>query len=226
MVVLLIGPPGCGKGTQSARLKQWLGIPGISTGDMFRYEIEKGTPLGVEAAKVINKGQLVDDGLVGKMLMARLSTPECASGYLLDGYPRTVSQAKFLSEFLAKTGRPEPLVLHIEVPADLLIRRMSARRSCPSCGRIYNLVNSPPKIDGLCDDDQEMLTQREDDRQGVIKERLDAYQEWTEPVVEYYEKAAYFKIDGNRSPQEVFTTIENCVQKYQITQSKSLAPLQ
>ena len=130
-------------------------------------------------------------------------------------------QRRLLSEFLTKTGRPEPLVLHIEVPADLLIRRMSARRSCPACGRIYNLVNSPPKLDGLCDDDQQTLTQREDDRQGVIKERLDAYQEWTEPVVEYYEKAAYFKIDGNRSPQEVFTTIEDCVKMYQLTQSKS-----
>lgn len=218
MVVLLIGPPGSGKGTQSARLKQWLGIPSISTGDMLRHEIEEKTALGLEAEKVINKGQLVDDGLVGKMLMARLATPECAKGYLLDGYPRTVSQAKFLSQFLASTGRPEPLVLHLEVPSSLLIERMSARWSCPRCGHIYNVLNSPPRALGICDDEGDSLTQREDDRPEAIRERLDAYQEWTEPVVEYYAKAAYCKIDGNHPPNAVFAAIENCVNQYRLSE--------
>lgn len=205
--MLLIGPPGSGKGTQASRLKQWLGIPAISTGDMFRLEIENKTTLGMEAEKVINQGKLVDDLLVQKMLETRLSDPDCRQGFLLDGYPRTVAQAKFLSQFLARTGRPEPLVLHMDVPGDLLIQRMSARRSCSQCGRIYNVLNSPPNTAGVCDDDGATLLHREDDRGAVIGERLEAYQTWTRPVVEYYTGGSYYKINGNRPQAEVFASI-------------------
>ncbi len=214
--MLLIGPPGSGKGTQASRLKQWLGIPAVSTGEMFRLEIEKKTELGLEAEKVISQGRLVDDLLVQKMLETRLSDPDCRLGFLLDGYPRTVAQAVFLSQFLAKTGRPEPLVLHIDVPADLLIQRMSARRSCPLCGRIYNLLNSAPSKADLCDDDGSMLLHREDDRGEVIRERLEAYETWTRPVVEHYAGGSYYKINGNRAPAEVFASIVESVNIHRV----------
>lgn len=213
--MLLIGPPGSGKGTQASRLKQWLGIPAISTGDMFRLEIEKKTALGMEAEKVINQGRLVDDLLVQKMLETRLSDPDCRRGFLLDGYPRTVAQAMFLSQFLAKAGRPEPVVLHIDVPVELLIQRMSARRSCSHCGRIYNLFNSPPSKEGICDDDGSALIHREDDRGEVIRERLEAYETWTRPVVEHYAGGSYYRINGNRPPAEVFATIVESVNRHQ-----------
>ena len=209
--MLLFGPPGCGKGTQASRLAQWLGIPAISTGDMLRAEIAAKTPLGVQADKVISKGQLMDDLLVGRMLMIRLSTDECKGGFLLDGYPRTVAQAKSLSQFLTQSGREEPLVLHLDVPAPLLVRRMSARRSCPKCSRIYNLLNSPPANKGRCDDDGSALIQREDDRDSVIELRLKEYEQWTRPVLAYYEQGNYCKIDGNQPPTEVFAQIQQLV---------------
>ena len=209
--MLLFGPPGCGKGTQSARLAHWLGVPAISTGDMLRAEITAKSPLGIKAQNVISRGQLVDDGLVGKMLMTRLNSSECLNGFLLDGYPRTVAQAKSLSEFLSETGRPEPRVIHLDVPALLLVRRMSARRSCPHCGRIYNLLNSPPASKGLCDGDGHLLIQREDDRDSVIEQRLVEYEKWTRPVLAYYENGNYAKIDGNHPPHEVFAQIEEAV---------------
>ena len=214
--MLLIGPPGSGKGTQASRLKQWLAIPAISTGDLFRMEIEKKTGLGMEAQKVINQGKLVDDLLVQKMLETRLSDPDCRQGFLLDGYPRTVAQAVFLAQLLAKAGIPAPLVLHIDVPAELLIQRMSARRSCSLCGRIYNLLNSPPSKIGFCDDDGATLLHREDDRGEVIRERLEAYETWTRPVVEYYAGGAYYKINGNRSPAEVFASVVESVNNHRV----------
>ena len=211
MVVLLFGSPGCGKGTQSKRLAEWLGIPSISTGDMLRAEIASKSPLGIEAQKVIGKGQLVHDGLVGEMLMARLTLPECHKGFLLDGFPRTVAQAKSLSLFLNGTSHPEPLVIHLDVPATLLVRRMSARRSCPHCGLIYNLLNSPPLHKDRCDADSHHLIQREDDRDAVIEQRMVEYEKWTRPVLAYYEHGRYCKIDGNHPPPEVFAQIEHAV---------------
>ena len=212
--MLLFGPPGCGKGTQAARLARWLGVPSISTGDMLRAEIAAKTPLGVQADKVISKGQLVDDVLVGRMLMVRLSGPECVDGFLLDGYPRTVTQAKSLSQYLAQCGRAEPLVLHLDVPAPLLVRRMSARRCCPKCGRIYNILNAPPTRKGHCDEDGYALVQREDDRDSVIEQRLEEYEKWTRPVLAYYEHGNYCKIDGNHPPQDVFVQIQQLVNQH------------
>ena len=214
LVVLLIGPPGSGKGTQASRLKQWLEIPAISTGDLFRLEIGKKTKLGMEAEKVINQGLLVEDLLVQKMLQTRLTEPDCSRGFLLDGYPRTVVQAIYLSELLAKAGRPEPLVLHIDVPAELLIARMSSRRGCSLCGRIYNLLNTPPRAVGVCDDDGSALLHREDDRGEVIRQRLEAYETWTRPVVEHYANGSYYKVDGNRPPSEVFVSIAEGVNRH------------
>ena len=211
LVVVLIGPPGSGKGTQASRLRDWLGIPSISTGDMFRHEIERNTPLGVEAAKVIHQGHLVIDELVQKMLAVRLASADCARGFLLDGYPRTVPQAEYLSRLLSNLGWPEPLVLHLEVPFELLIERMSARRGCKACGRIYNLLHTPPRHADLCDDDGAALGHREDDRGEAIRQRLEAYRQWTRPVVEYYASGNYHRIDGNLPQGDVFTTIEGCV---------------
>ena len=178
---------------------------------MFRLEMGKKTELGIEAEKVINRGCLVDDLLVERMLATRLLAADCARGFLLDGYPRTVPQAVFLWQLLSNAGHGEPLVLHIDVPATLLIKRMSSRRNCPTCGRIYNLMNSPPRSAGCCDDDGTALVHRKDDRGEVIRQRLEAYETWTRPVLGHYAGGAYFKIEGNRPPAEVFASIVECV---------------
>ena len=174
---------------------------------MFRLEMGKRSALGIEAEKAINQGNLVEDSLVDKMLETRLAEPDCQRGFLLDGYPRTVAQAIFLSRLLADSGRGEPLVVHIDVPSPLPIQRISARRSCSQCGRIYNLLNSPPASESVCDVDGAQLKQRDDDRGEVISQRLVAYETWTRPVVEHYVDSAYFRIDGNQSLDAVFANI-------------------
>lgn len=205
MVLLLFGPPGCGKGTQAARITRALGIPSISTGNMLRAEIEAGTMLGREAAAIIKRGGLVGDNLVNEMLAERLHHPDCCDGFLLDGYPRTLAQARFLDNLLSQRGLGQPVVIHFEVPHHILVTRLSSRRQCPSCGRTYN---SP----GRCEQCGTQLIQRPDDREEVIRERLRTYDEQTNPVVDFYLYGDYHLIDANRSPDEVFREVEQVLE--------------
>lgn len=166
MVLLLFGPPGSGKGTQSGRISNWLGIPAISTGDMLREEIKAGSALGNAAKSIMTSGGLVGDDLVNRMLAQRVSAADSAHGFLLDGYPRTVEQAEYLDDLLAERRFAAPIVLHLDVPMDALVGRLTSRRQCPQCKRIYNLLQLPPRMPGVCDDDgTPLITQ---DRKSVV----------------------------------------------------------
>jgi adenylate kinase len=207
VVLLLFGPPGSGKGTQSRLITNWLAIPAISTGDMLRAEIQNGTPLGKAARSIMASGGLVGDDLVNKMLAQRIAQPDCKSGFLLDGYPRTVQQAEYFDRLVAERGLPKPIILHLDVPMDALIGRMTSRRQCPKCGRIYNLLHQPPKKSGFCDDDGTPLDTRKDDQEDVVRERIRTYDELTRPVLAYYQDRNYHQIRGDRSPGYIFEEI-------------------
>ncbi|HEV2687421.1 MAG TPA: adenylate kinase [Bryobacteraceae bacterium] len=207
MVLLLFGPPGSGKGTQSRLITNWLGIPAISTGDMLRAEIKAGTDLGEAAQSIMASGGLVGDDLVNKMLAKRVAQPDSQNGFLLDGYPRTVSQAEFLDGLIAERKLPKPIILHLDVPADALAGRLTSRRQCPKCGRIYNLLQQPPKKPGVCDDDGTTLITRKDDQEETVQERIRTYGELTRPVLAHYQDRNYYQIRGDRSPSYIFEEI-------------------
>ena len=205
MVLLLFGPPGCGKGTQSRLIVDWLNIPAISTGDMLRGEIKAGSDLGKAAQATIAAGGLVSDDLVNQILKARIGQPDCRRGFILDGYPRTVEQAEFLDATLQERSIGTPIVLHFDVPTDALIGRMTSRRWCPKCGRTYNILSVRPKSPGKCDDDGEPLIIRKDDREDVFRERLRTYDEMTRPILAHYHD--YHQVHGDRSPAYIFEEI-------------------
>jgi adenylate kinase len=207
VVLLLFGPPGSGKGTQSRLITNWLGIPAISTGDMLRAEIQAGTELGKSARQIMTSGGLVGDDLVNKMLAQRVSLPDSQGGFLLDGYPRTVEQAEFLDRLIAERNLSKPVILHLDVPADALAGRLTSRRQCPKCGRIYNLLQQPPKKAGVCDDDGTPLITRKDDQEDVVRERIRTYDELTRPVLAHYQDRNYYQIRGDRSPGYIFEEI-------------------
>jgi adenylate kinase len=208
LVILLFGPPGSGKGTQSPQITALLKIPAISTGEMLRAECEAGTPLGKIASEVLAKGHLVSDDLVNQMLIGRLAKPDCQDGFLLDGYPRTVPQAVFLEGFLESHGFPPPTVIHLATPISVLVERISARRQCPKCGKIYNLLFQPPKKKGVCDVDGTPLIRRADDTVEIVRERLNSYEQLTAPVIAHYAGGDYHPIPANRPPAEIFRDIE------------------
>lgn len=208
MVLLLFGPPGSGKGTQSRLITNWLGIPAISTGDMLRSEIQAGTELGESVRSIMTSGGLVGDELVNQMLAHRVSQPDCKNGFLLDGYPRTVDQADYLDRLICQRGLPKPIILHLDVPLDALMGRLTSRRQCPVCGTIYNLLHQPPRKAGLCDNDGTALVTRKDDQDDVVRERLRTYEAQTRPVLAHYQdRAAFYQIRGDRSPQYIFEAI-------------------
>ena len=207
MVLLLFGPPGSGKGTQSRLITSWLGIPGISTGDMLRAEIAAGTELGCAAQAVMDSGGLVGDDLMNQMLANRVAQPDAQRGFLLDGYPRTVEQAEFLDRLIAERHLSKPVILHLDVPLDALVGRLTSRRKCPKCGTIYNLLHQPPKKAGFCDNDGTPLVTRQDDQEDVVKERLKNYLALSRPVLAHYQDADYHAIRGDRSPGYVFEAI-------------------
>jgi len=182
-VVILLGPPGSGKGTQAIRLTKELGIPHISTGDLFRENISKNTELGKRAKTYMDAGKLVPDEVVLDMLFDRVSRPDCAKGYLLDGFPRTLPQAEALAKHL-KDGT-DLVVLELEVPDEMIVKRVAGRLTCESCGTIYNRYFSPPSIEGVCDKCQGKLVQRSDDNEEVVKERLRVYHSQTSPLIDY-----------------------------------------
>ncbi len=208
----MFGPPGCGKGTQACEIVGLTKITAISTGDMLRGEMKGGTELGLKAQSIMDAGGLVGDDLVNDMLVSRIGRADCKDGFLLDGYPRTVDQAKFLDAVLARRGYPAPLVFHLDVPSDVVVGRITARRQCPVCGRIYNALYQPPKVEGKCDFDEGLLFTRKDDTEETVRERLRAYAELTDPVLAHYKGGHYYKFDGTQAPERVFEQITATLQ--------------
>jgi adenylate kinase len=211
VILLLFGPPGCGKGTQSASLAARFDIPAISTGELFRAEVKAGTPLGRKASAIMASGALVSDDIVNGMVANRIAEPDCARGFLLDGYPRTVPQAEMFAALLRERGLPDPVVIHLDVADSVLVARLTARRQCPQCKRIYNLTSQPPRVAERCDDDGAALLTREDDKEAVIRQRLHAYEEQTGPILNYYGPALVRKVDGGAPPDDVAKAIAEAV---------------
>ena len=205
-VIILLGPPGSGKGTQAKRLTELLSIPQISTGDLFRENISKNTPIGKKAKGFIDAGKLVPDEIVLEMLLTRVSQLDCARGYILDGFPRTIPQAEELDWYLV-TQNVKPHVLNLAVSEDVVMKRISGRLSCQKCGNIHNQYLSPPNNEGHCDKCGGILIQRSDDRPEVVKERLRAYMEQTEPLVKYYKKGVLISLNGEQNPNGLFEQI-------------------
>lgn len=202
--VIFLGPPGAGKGTQAKRIAESYGVPQVSTGDMFRDHVSRGTSLGLAAKPLIERGELVPDDLALSMVEERISRPDCNEGFILDGFPRTLSQAKKLDEILHRRFQTEPLVVHFVVEQNQLMRRLTGRRTCTIGGEIYNIYDHPPKVPGRCDRDGGELVQRPDDREGVIRERLAAYERQTRPLVDYYRGRGVLKdVDGMAAPAAV-----------------------
>ena len=217
--IILLGAPGAGKGTQSKQIVDRFAIPQISTGDLLREHVAKGTELGRKAKQVMEQGNLVSDELVCGMVAERLSRPDCRRGFILDGFPRTVAQARWLDEFLAAKvfenqsgARLQPVVINLAVGYNQLLRRLTGRRSCPTCGRIYNVYFQPPRVADLCDVDGSKLQTRRDDCEEVISERLKAYEKQTLPLTEYYRgKGQLREVDGEAAPEAVSVATLNAL---------------
>jgi len=211
VILLLFGPPGSGKGTQAAFLAERFHIPAISTGEMFRAELKAGTELGKQASAIMTSGGLVGDEIVNSIVANRIGRPDCANGFLLDGYPRTVLQAQYFGGLLRQRSLRDAIVIHIDVADEPLVARLTARRQCPKCLRIYNLQSQPPRAEGKCDDDGTALITREDDQESVIRRRLAAYKELTGPVLDWYGKDAVRTVDGGQAPGAVSRDVERAV---------------
>ena len=224
--MLLIGAPGAGKGTQAQRIMAAWGIPQISTGDLLRDHRARQTPLGLVAISIMNTGKLVPDDLVNQMVAERLAEPDTARGYILDGYPRTLGQAEWLDQHLADQGADKdgklaslaglPLIaVSIRVSYTQLLRRITGRRICPTCQRIYNVYLQPPKVDSVCDVDGTPLVQRADDVEAVFHERMRTYEALTAPVVEHYRaRSRFVEVDGEQSADDVLAGIMAAVTRF------------
>jgi adenylate kinase len=202
--IVLFGSPGSGKGTQAKFITDCLGVPHISTGDMLRDRIRKGVEVGTAVAATMQTGALVSDKVVNLLVEERLSQPEAQKGFVLDGYPRTLAQSVHLCDWLDQRGIRE-VVIHLAVDYNVIIARLTGRRVCPRCETLYNVSSRPPKVDGLCDRDGEELVVRDDDRESVIRERLDAYDRQTRPVLEYYRRnrGRLVEVDASGDPPNV-----------------------
>jgi adenylate kinase len=207
--IVLFGSPGSGKGTQAKLLTDCLKVPHISTGDMLRNRIRTGSDWGTAAVATMQSGALVSDDVVNLMVQERLSRPDAANGFVLDGYPRTLAQAEHLCGWLDGLGIRE-VVIHLAVDYNIIIARLTGRRECPRCGTLYNVAFHPSKVDELCDLDGEKLAVRDDDREPVIRKRLEAYEQQTRPVLEYYQAAGRQVVEvdaSNDPPPRVFQKI-------------------
>lgn len=210
MRILLIGPPGGGKGTQAKYLVEKFSIPQISTGDILRENVQNGTPLGKEAQKLMTDGQLVPDSVILDMMAKRLDERDCSNGYILDGFPRTIPQAEGLDNLLNGMNQKLDYVVVMDVPDNLIITRLSNRRSCKECGHVYNLIFEPPANAGKCNKCSEELYLRDDDNPATIKERLTVFHQQTEPVIKYYSNQDITKvIDSKGSIDAIRTKILN-----------------
>ncbi len=220
--IILLGPPGAGKGTQAKVIAGRYGIPQISTGDILRDNVQRGTELGVQAKDTMARGELVPDELVYDMVAKRLRQGDCERGFILDGFPRTPAQAGWLDAFLEHEffenlhrGKCLPIVVRIQVDYNQLLLRLTGRRSCPVCGRIYNVYSQPPSVAETCDVDGSKLVIRNDDREEVIRERLTAYELQTRPVADYYErKGRIVSVNGDLPSDQVSGQIFRVIESH------------
>lgn len=209
MHILLMGPPGAGKGTQAESLVDEYKIPHISTGDMFRAAVKQGTELGKEAKRYMDAGGLVPDVVTIGIVREGLSKPECGKGFILDGFPRTTEQAEALDGILKDAGIKLTAVLNIEVPDSDLVERVTGRRICKSCGATYHVSFNPTKVEGVCDKCGGTLYQRDDDKEETVKNRLKAYHSQTEPLISYYKaQGVYVEIDGTQAIDKVYADVK------------------
>ncbi len=217
--ILLLGAPGVGKGTQAKELVAKWGIPQISTGDLLRYHRDHGTPLGLKAKEIMASGKLVPDELVNEMVAERLKQPDTTNGYILDGYPRTLGQAKWLDEHVGAESAALPVIaVSIKVGYNELLRRITGRRTCPVCGTIYNIYLQPPKVDEKCDLDGTPLVRRSDDTEEVFRERMRTYDAQTAPVVEHYRALGRFEeVNGDQPVDAVAAGVEAAVARLRNT---------
>ncbi len=213
MNLIIMGPPGSGKGTQAARIGEKYSVPAISTGDMLREAIQNGTPLGLAAKSFMDQGELVPDEVVINIVKERLKEPDAHEGFLLDGFPRSAVQAKALGEMLDGQGQTIDLVLNVAVPDAEIIRRLSRRRVCPQCNAVYHLDHRPPRGEGLCDECGADLVQRDDDNEETIGHRLEVYRANSEPLIDYYRNQGKLaEVSGLRPIDEVFDSVSALIE--------------
>lgn len=213
MKIIMLGAPGAGKGTQAKVLADKYKIPHVSTGDIFRANIKNGTELGTKAKVYMDQGMLVPDELTCDLVVDRIKQDDCKDGYILDGFPRTIPQAECLDKALDALNDKIDFAVNVEVPDENIIRRMSGRRACLSCGRTYHIVYNPPKEEGICDECKKELVLRDDDKPETVEKRLKVYHEQTQPLIDYYRnKGVLAEVDGTRDMQEVFTAITDVLE--------------
>jgi adenylate kinase len=211
---IFLGPPGAGKGTQAKRIAKLCGVPHLSTGDMMRDAVARGTDLGKIVGPIMQRGELVSDDLVMKMVDQRLAQPDCSMGCLFDGFPRTLPQAEGLDAILQRLGFGKPVVVDLAVSDDKLLRRLTGRRTCSLGGEIYNVYDLPPKVDGICDHDGGELVQRADDTAEIVGQRLAAYEKATKPLTEYYRSQGVLHVvDASLSMDEVSRALGEIVKR-------------
>lgn len=210
--LVLFGPPGSGKGTQAKMLTQSLRFPHISTGDMLREHIAAGDPVGIRVRDILKAGQLVSDDLVNEMVTERIGRQDCENGFILDGFPRTLSQAEMLQGLLAERS-VQSVVVHLRVDENKLVSRLTNRRQCPQCGTLYNVLLKPPIVPGRCDIEGARLVIREDDKEQVIRQRFEAYEKQTRPVLEFFRgNGKFYEVEASEAaPDVIFRTIESFV---------------
>ena len=212
--IVLLGPPGAGKGTQAQVISHEMNLAHISSGDLFRENLKNQTELGKLAQGYMNRGELVPDDVTIAMVRDRISRPDCAAGALLDGFPRTPAQANALAEMLHSMSQKVDSVPYISVPAEVLIERLGGRWTCPACGRVYHEKYNPPKGAGVCDADSTALIQRDDDKAETVERRIRVYMEQTSPLIEYYrQEGLLVEVDGQRSIEEVSQEILQAIKK-------------
>ena len=208
MKIIMLGAPGAGKGTQAKQIAAKYSIPHISTGDIFRANIKNGTDLGKKAKEYMDKGLLVPDELVVDLVIDRFKEPDCAKGYVLDGFPRTIPQAEALDKALTAIGESVDYAINVEVPDENIVRRMGGRRACVGCGATYHIVYSPTKVEGKCDTCGGDLIIRDDDKPETVQNRLAVYHEQTQPLIDYYTKKGIIaEVDGTQDMNDVFAAI-------------------
>ncbi len=210
MNLIFLGPPGAGKGTYAKRVVEKYNIPHISTGDIFREAIAKGTELGKKVQDLVNFGLLVPDELTNALVEERLKQDDCQKGFILDGYPRTLNQAQVLNEMLKKMGKELDGAIYFEVDEETVVQRISTRRVCSKCGKVYNVITLPSKVEGICDDCGGVLIQRDDDKEDIVRNRYKVYIEKTSPLIEYYKNQnKLFTLDSRKSVEEVMKILFN-----------------
>lgn len=208
MKIIMLGAPGAGKGTQAKMIAEKYGVPHVSTGDIFRANIKNGTELGKEAKKYMDQGLLVPDELTVKILLDRVAQPDCKNGYVLDGFPRTIPQAEVLDKALSELGDAIDYAINVDVPDDNIVKRMSGRRACVTCGATYHIEHVPPKKEGICDQCGSELILRDDDKPETVLNRLNVYHGQTQPLIDFYTaKGVLRTVDGTVDMKDVFAAI-------------------